>query len=112
MTDHLAWVPEACALPTTEQPLRVAEFDSLFATALSSAVRTSPTTLRLVLSADAEAIARDLTAREAACCSFFNFTIEPRSDVLLVDVQVPASHVDVLDAITARLPVDERTPSQ
>ena len=28
------WVPEACTLPTVEQPLRLAEFDSLFATGL------------------------------------------------------------------------------
>ena len=30
----MAWVPEACTLPTVEQPLRVAEFDELFATAV------------------------------------------------------------------------------
>ena len=28
----MAWVPEACTLPTVEQPVRVAEFDELFAT--------------------------------------------------------------------------------
>ena len=27
-----SWVPEACTLPTVEQPVRVAEFDELFAT--------------------------------------------------------------------------------
>ena len=28
----VTWVPESCKLPTVEQPLRVAEFDALFAT--------------------------------------------------------------------------------
>lgn len=28
------WVSQACALPAREQPLRVAEFDDLFTTAL------------------------------------------------------------------------------
>ena len=30
------WVPAACTLPTTEQPLRRAEFDGLFAKDLLS----------------------------------------------------------------------------
>jgi hypothetical protein len=30
----MTWVPEACTLPTVDQPLRAAEFDDLFATAL------------------------------------------------------------------------------
>jgi predicted metalloendopeptidase len=29
-----AWVPEACTLPSVEQPLRVAEFDEVFANAV------------------------------------------------------------------------------
>ncbi|WP_245718914.1 hypothetical protein [Micromonospora rhizosphaerae] len=37
------WVPEACTLPTAERPLRVAEFDELFATALRGQTRLSPT---------------------------------------------------------------------
>ena len=27
----VGWVPQACTLPTVQQPLRVAEFDGLFA---------------------------------------------------------------------------------
>ena len=34
MSIDQGWVPQACALPTGEQPLRSAEFDDLFATAL------------------------------------------------------------------------------
>jgi hypothetical protein len=31
---RIAWVPQACTLPMADQPLRQAEFDALFATAL------------------------------------------------------------------------------
>jgi hypothetical protein len=34
VTTDSVWVPEACTLPTVEQPFRVAEFDDLFAVAL------------------------------------------------------------------------------
>ncbi|MEV4838269.1 hypothetical protein AB0K05_27425 [Nonomuraea sp. NPDC049486] len=34
-----AWVPSACTLPTAEQPLRVAEFDALFADAVRAVAR-------------------------------------------------------------------------
>ncbi len=33
MTTESGWVPDACTLPTVDQPLRVAEFDDLFARA-------------------------------------------------------------------------------
>ena len=39
------WVPEACTLPTVDRPLRLAEFDDLFATALWEQQRISPTEL-------------------------------------------------------------------
>jgi hypothetical protein len=44
-------VPSACTLPTAEQPLRVAEFDALFATA-TSAERVAPGELRFALPPD------------------------------------------------------------
>jgi hypothetical protein len=50
-------VPQACTLPTVEQPLRVAEFDGLFATALRGVDRVAPMMLRLVLDASAESTA-------------------------------------------------------
>ena len=40
------WVPEACTLPTVDRPVRLAEFDDLFATALRGQQRLSPTVLR------------------------------------------------------------------
>jgi hypothetical protein len=31
-SDDRVWVPQACTLPTVERPLRLAEFNDLFAT--------------------------------------------------------------------------------
>lgn len=100
--DDQAWVPEACTLPTAERPLRLAEFDELFATALRGQQRLSPTRLRWRLDRAAEATARDLTARESSCCSFFSFTFAPDGGAVRVDVQVPAAQVGILDALADR----------
>jgi len=100
--DDQGWVPETCTLPTVERPLRRAEFDQLFATALRGQQRLSPTELRWRLDQSAEATARDLTTRESSCCSFFSFTLAPDGDAVRVDVRVPAAHVDVLDALADR----------
>jgi hypothetical protein len=56
----------------------------------------------LVLDPAAEAVARDLTARETACCSFFRFSFTPGGDTLRLDVEVPETQVEVLDALAAR----------
>lgn len=103
MDDRLEdWVPQACTLPTVEQPLRLAEFDELFTAALRVQRRTAPTRLRWTLDPAAEDRAWDLTARERQCCSFFTFTFTPASDGLHLEVEVPAAHVEVLDALAAR----------
>jgi hypothetical protein len=96
------WLPQACTLPTVAQPLRQAEFDALFATALRGQHRTAPTRLRWELDPAAEDRVRDLTARESQCCSFFAFTFNPPDKALRLDVEVPAAHVKVLDALAAR----------
>lgn len=90
----------ACTLPTAERPLRVAEFTDLFA-ALGALDRRDPGWLRLHL-ADTPGLAeraRDLTAREADCCSFFEFALAPEGSDLVLDVRVPAAHADVLDGL-------------
>lgn len=96
------WVPEACTLPTAQRPLRVAEFDELFATALRSQRRLSPTELRWELAAGTETVVRELAAREADCCSFFTFEVAAADDAVVVDVRVPAGHEEVLDGLTDR----------
>lgn len=102
MTENLAWVPDACTLPTVDQPLRVAEFDAVFGAALRSAERQAPTKLRLVLDPAAEAQLRELTARESRCCSFFTFTYGTDAAGLVLDVEVPPAQIAVLDALAGR----------
>jgi hypothetical protein len=99
-----AWVPDACTLPTAEQPLRVAEFDRLFARTLRSVRRTGPATIELELALDARPELDDLIARETDCCSFFAFSVTPAGSGLRVGVTVPAAQAAVLDAFTERLP--------
>ncbi|MGW3791518.1 hypothetical protein ACWD8I_10175 [Micromonospora arida] len=101
-TDSQAWVPESCTLPSGQRPLRLAEFDDLFATALLAQQRLSPTELLWRLAPTAEATARDLIGRESSCCSFFSFTLAADTGTLRLDVRVPAAHVDVLDALALR----------
>lgn len=103
-SDRLGWVPvEACTLPTAEQPLRLAEFAGLFTTALRGVVRPAPTRLRLTIDAAAQDRARDLAWRESNCCSFFTFTFIPTGGgSVWLDVDVPATHVEVLDGLAAQ----------
>ncbi|MEV6847404.1 hypothetical protein [Actinoplanes sp. NPDC051411] len=100
--EESGWAPEACTLPTVERPLRLAEFDGLFATALRAQQRLSATVLRWDLDPAAGEVARDLTGRESSCCSFFTFTFHPGDEVLRLDVEVPPAHVGVLDALARR----------
>ncbi len=96
------WLPEACTLPTVEQPLRRIEFDELFATALRGQARISRSVLRWSLAPGVENVARDLAARESQCCSFFTFEFTRTAGGLQLDVRVPAAQVEVLDALAAR----------
>ena len=101
-------IPDACTLPTAERPLRLAEFDALFATAVRRVDTAGPTHVRLRLTGPAglAATVRDLTARETACCSFFAFTVTPEpaddGEALILDVEVPARYADVLASLAGR----------
>jgi len=94
---------DACTLPTAERPLRLAEFDALFATAVrrvewwDGAVR-----IHLAGERGLEAEVRDLTDRELACCSFFTFTIAGTDQELTLDVTAPPLRKDILEALAAR----------
>ena len=110
-----AWVPvDACTLPTADQPLRVAEFDDLFATALRAIERPDAAgRARLVLAGGddlAERVQR-LADAETACCSFFTFTLTPLATdtvdaadrtMLALDIEVPVARADVLVALIQR----------
>jgi hypothetical protein len=101
-TNDQAWAPQACTLPAAERPVRAAEFDELFATALRGQQRLAPTVLRWRLDPAAEPAARDLVSRESGCCSFITFTFARAGDALQVDVEVPAASAGVLDALAER----------
>src|SRR3954469_23499388 len=105
---NLDWVaPDACTLPAADQPLRVAEFESLFAQGFRQAVHVSETRARLhVAGGDAASLAaraRDLTARETSCCSFFTFDVlTSGTSMVVIDVRVPPARADVLAALVRR----------
>lgn len=102
-----SWVPEACTLPTVEQPLRLAEFDDLFTTAVTGVRRVDSTQVELALRPEPEVAARaaDLAARETGCCSFFTFTLTITDGSLMLRVSTPSAHADVLDALVSRADV-------
>lgn len=96
------WVPGACTLSTAARPVRAAEFDDLFATALRRQERSSATVLRWWLDRSAEGTARELARRESSCCSFFSFSFAAKGDEVQMDLEVPAANAEVLNALAAR----------
>lgn len=101
-------VPDACTLPTAERPLRLAEFDDLFATAVRrvDSIGTTHARLHLTGPAGLAARVRDLAARETECCSFFTFTTtgEPAADgeAVILDIEVPDAYAGVLASLAQR----------
>ena len=103
-----------CTLPTPERPLRVAQFDDLFAATLRSIDLAGPTHARLVLAGD-QAVAdraRTLTGAETACCSFFTFGVSgPEEGLVTLDIDVPAAYAEVLAGLIARADAVRREAS-
>lgn len=93
---------DACTLPTAERPVRQAEFEELFADHLIDTTWAGDR-LRLSLSggADLREQVADLTARESACCSFFDFALSGPADTVVLEVGVPAERRGILDALAA-----------
>jgi len=98
------WVPDACTLPTVEQPLRRDEFDDLFANDVRSVTRESPQQLRLELRTDpaAAAQAAGLAVKETGCCSFFTFDLTITDGGVSLTVSTAPAHESVLAALGAR----------
>ena len=96
-----------CTLPITARPVRAAEFEDLFASQLAAPRWISPHQTEFRFGVDLHDQVSDLVARETACCSFFDFSIthEPDDAVqpssLVLQVGVPASRHDVLEALTS-----------
>ena len=105
MTD----LPIICTLEgAAARDERAAEFADLFARALSRCERT-PHGARLHLRAEpeVETNVRDLAQREAACCPFFTFAVEPNAGELWWDASVPDNEaaraiLDLLDGLAER----------
>jgi len=109
------WVSlDACILPTADRPLRAAEFDDLFATALRHVQRpVGALRARLVLAGDATLRRRvqRLADAESSCCWFFTFTVTELGPVasgaaaetrVALDIEVPPARADILDALVGR----------
>ncbi|HET6214821.1 MAG TPA: hypothetical protein VFE14_18280 [Micromonosporaceae bacterium] len=98
-------IPDACTLPVVERPLRVAEFDALFASSVRAVERVDPSRVRLALAPDAQvaAHAADLAVRETQCCSFFTFTLTATGGELSLEIAAPPGHAELLDAIVGRI---------
>jgi len=96
------WAPDACKLPTEERPLRLAEFNDLFAFVVRTE-RREPQRLDVVLRRIVEAPARDLARRESECCSFFTFEFEPAGNEVMMHIAVAPEGVAVLDALEVRI---------
>ncbi|MFC4496334.1 hypothetical protein ACFPA8_19595 [Streptomyces ovatisporus] len=96
--------PQSCTLPTEDRPLRLAEWDALFATQVTAPSWPEPLRLRLELPAGAESQerTRDLAARESECCSFFGFTVAVTPAAVVLDIAVDQEHEAVLHAMAAR----------
>ena len=113
--DGLGWASvEACSLPTIERPLRLAEFDDLFATTLLSVEKTGPTRARLLLTGDEEVVERTrrLADAESSCCSFFTFGVSTvETGLVAFDIEVPDAYVDVLGALLTRADAAQRRSS-
>ncbi|MGN9910153.1 hypothetical protein ACTMTJ_21625 [Phytohabitans sp. LJ34] len=101
-------VPDACTLPAAGRPLRLAAFDELFVTAVRRVEPVTAEHVRMWLSGPAGLVkaVRDLTAREAQCCSFFTFTVTPEpadvGEALRLDIAVPARYTGVLESLGQR----------
>ena len=117
-----SWVPAACTLPTVEQPLRVAEFDVLFAASLretrQKAGQGIEASLVLVGGPDLPERVRGLARAESTCCSFFNFETvvhAPGADAtettVELTIRVSSAHAAVLDALIARAEAVRQAPA-
>jgi arginine repressor len=98
------WAPTACTLPTAEQPLRIAEFEALFADHVQQVSRQGATTVLLTLSGGPQAAAEaaDLAARETGCCSFITFDLRITDGTVTLAVRAGDGHADVVAALADR----------
>jgi hypothetical protein len=106
-----AWIVEDfCTLPAAAQPFRLMEFDELFRSQIRPPRRIDAHRVEFTFAnaSGLHAHVSDLVTRESACCSFFEFTINPHAqdatdqDHVVLRVGVPPSRDEVLEALTER----------
>lgn len=96
-----SWAPADCTLPTAERPMRAVEFGDLFSRDVLTVDRPETGRVRLGLRPGRETASKvaALTAAETECCSFFTFTLTVANDSLFLDIGVPESRTEILDAL-------------
>lgn len=98
--------PEACSLPSADQPARVVEWDALFAEAVCDV---SPTAGGVRFAVDRTAArpaaVADLADRESQCCAFLVFTLHIGDGTLDLDVTSGAGHAEVVATLARRASV-------
>jgi hypothetical protein len=94
----------ACTLTSQDASLRLTEWRTFLGQGVDRAERPSDQRLclRLRPSTDHLVTAVDLSRQEKACCGFFEFAVEIRSDASWLVVTVPPDAVESLDGL-ARL---------
>lgn len=97
----------ACTLTPDDAAARVDEWRTLLGRSAAEGVRSDDRSLRIRLRSSPDDLvgAVDLAGRETACCGFFDFSIEIRSDSNWLIVRVPPEAVAVLDDFAALVPV-------
>ncbi|GLZ06587.1 hypothetical protein Acsp03_40530 [Actinomadura sp. NBRC 104412] len=86
--DGQGWAPQACTLPTAERPLRLAEFDALFAEAVTEVRPAAPGELQLVL----RPAGTLREALEAGCDDLVACAAEERCPLPFADLTVGSGH--------------------
>ncbi|MEM9468405.1 MAG: hypothetical protein AAGA90_23755 [Actinomycetota bacterium] len=92
-------IPIACTLTTKQAADQLDEWAALRAQARS--VEPIDGGVRVVLPSDMEPTARDLAAREAACCAFLTLAVDPVGDDVVVTITGPADAQPVIGLIVA-----------
>lgn len=106
------WTSAACTLPTIERPLRLGEFDALFAEDLLAVNVLTPTSAQFTLRLAPEVAGRaaHLATKESRCCSFFHFDLTITSAALTLTVNADHPHEPVMAALVNRAVVLRADP--
>ena len=92
-------IPIACSLSADAAEDRIEAWRAALRSSVTAAVRVTPARAELRLADGPDAAGRivDLARREKACCEFFSFTIEIRSEGATLVVEVPEDAAGLLD---------------